>query len=532
MTLLTVDKLSVRFSGTPNGESVVKDASFAIKKGEIFALVGESGSGKSVTALSIMQLHRKGSVSYPSGSIQFESEELVSAGEIFMQTLRGNDISMIFQEPMSALNPLHTIERQIKEIITLHNPMDIVQLEARYQELLDLVELTHLKERTNPYPHQLSGGERQRVMIAMAMANNPKLLIADEPTTALDVHVEQQIIDLLLKLRDEIGMAIMLITHDLNLVRRVADKVAIMRNGELVEQGKTSIIFAKPKHPYTQKLLDSEPKGSPQAIEKKSKSLIFCENLRVAFSLKKNFFGKTTSEHVAVKGSALDVKRGETLGIVGESGSGKTTLGLALARLIPSTGSISFNGSTIDNVSGKPLLHLRKKIQFVFQDPFASLNPRMNIGDIIGEGLTVHSPELSHDERKEAVITMLNEVGLDADLYGRYPHEFSGGQRQRINIARAMILNPKLVILDEPTSALDLNLQLQIIALLQFFQTKFGTSYLFISHDLRVIRAMSHRLIVIKNGEIIEAGACEDVLTSPSHDYTKQLVAAAFPEKP
>jgi len=531
MTLLTVNNLSVRFNGTPNGESVVKGASFTIKKGEVLGLVGESGSGKSVTALSVMQLHRKGSVSYPSGSILFDGEELVNAGEIFMQTLRGNDISMIFQEPMSALNPLHTIERQIKEIITLHNSMNGAQLEVRYLELLDLVELTHLKDRKDPYPHQLSGGERQRVMIAMAMANNPKLLIADEPTTALDVHVEEQIIDLLLKLRDETGMAILLITHDLNLVRRIADNVAIMKHGELVEQGKTSTIFKKPKHAYTKKLLDSEPKGSPKPLKKNADTLISCENLRVAFPIKKNFFGKTLSEHVAVKNSAIDVKRGETLGIVGESGSGKTTLGLAIARLISSTGNITFNGDSIDGFSGNTLLKLRKKIQFVFQDPFASLNPRMNIGDIIGEGLTVHSPELSRAERKNAVIAIMKEVGLDENMTGRYPHEFSGGQRQRINIARAMILNPELVILDEPTSALDLSLQLQIIELLQSFQEKNGTSYLFISHDVRVIRAMSHRLIVIKNGDIVESGACENILSSPSHDYTKQLVAAAFPEK-
>ncbi|MBY0355501.1 MAG: dipeptide ABC transporter ATP-binding protein [Rickettsiales bacterium] len=525
MNLLQVENLEVAFRGQP---PVVKGISFSLKKGEMLALVGESGSGKSVSALAIMQLHDPQNVYYPAGSIQFQGHELLGESEASLQRRRGNDMAMIFQEPMSALNPLHTIGKQIAEMIRYHQPLSESEIQARMQELLGLVGLDKLKTRLDSYPHQLSGGERQRVMIAIALANNPDLLIADEPTTALDVTLQAQIIALLKDLQKRLGLAILLITHDLTLVRHAADHVAIMREGEIIEQGDTLSVFDNPKHPYTQHLLASEPSGEAVTLPSLPHCLLRADSVSVSFAGTRRLFSPNTPDHVALLPTSLNVQRGETLGIVGESGSGKTTLGLALLRLIQSKGDIFYEEQNISLLTTQQLQPLRRRLQFVFQDPFASLNPRMSIGDIVSEGLLVHEPSLSHRDRKARVIDILREVGLEAEMRNRYPHEFSGGQRQRINIARAMILQPDLVVLDEPTSALDLSLQAQIITLLKEMQRRRGTSYLFISHDLRVLRAIAHRLIVMKQGAIVETGSCGDILTHPKHPYTQELIQSAF----
>ncbi len=527
MSLLTINNFSLQFTGS--AEPVVKNISLALEKGDMTALVGESGSGKSVTALSVMQLHNKGSVTYPEGSIRLGEEELLGAPEEVLQQIRGKRISMVFQEPMTSLNPLHTIGRQVAEIIRQHNKMSEKDIHNRVLELFDKVGLSAFHNRLNAYPHQLSGGERQRVMIAMAIANDPDLLIADEPTTALDVNLETQIIDLLKTLQKDMNMSILLITHDLTLVRRVADHVAIMKDGEIVEYGDTVGIFKKPKHDYTKHLLSSTPSGSAVPLPPDPELVLSCENLKVHFPAKKNFFGKPIAFKKAVDNITLDVRRGETLGIVGESGSGKTTLGLALLRLVPSKGRIVFMGQKISRMNTRALRHLRKDVQFIFQDPFSSLNPRMTIGAIIGEGLRTHHPEMFvAGKGRSAVTQIMEEVGLSPDMINRYPHEFSGGQRQRISIARAMILRPDVVVLDEPTSALDVSLQVQIIDLLKTLQEKQQNSYLFISHDLKVIRAISHNIIVLKEGEIVERGATEDIFEKPEHPYTKMLMDAAL----
>ncbi len=522
MTLLAIDKLTLRFGAT----DVVKDVSLTIAKGEMLALVGESGSGKSLTALSCMGLQPASAAI--SGSIHFDGQEIVGTSEEKLRSIRGARIGMVFQEPMTALNPLHTIGRQIKEMLDVHQQMNNTQALARIHELLEQVGLVHFKTRLDAYPHELSGGERQRVMIAMAIANKPDLLIADEPTTAVDVTIQAKILTLIKDLQKSMHMAVLFITHDLTIVKRLADNVAIMREGEIVEQGKVSEIFAAPKHPYTQKLLASEPKGAPMPPPASAQQVISCDHLKVYFPIKKGLLKRTVDYVKAVDDVSISIMESSTLGVVGESGSGKTTLGFALLRLIKSQGQIVFQQNTINNRAGSKLRELRKAMQVVFQDPYSSLNPRMNIQQIIEEGLTVHYPMTKAQGRSDAVDAVLKEVGLSPDIKQRFPHEFSGGQRQRISIARAMVLKPKFVVLDEPTSALDLTVQSQIIELLKNLQEKHGLSYMFISHDLRVVRAIAHNIVVLRHGKIVEHGTTQQIFENPKEDYTKTLIAAAF----
>lgn len=532
MPLLHVDNLSVAFQ---NGEAksettpapVVKGVSFSLDKGEVLAIVGESGSGKSVSALSILQLLPYPLASHPSGTITFDGQQLMNAGEKALRGIRGNRISMIFQEPMTSLNPLHSIRKQTREVLLTHNIVPPSQVEARIIELLKLVELENLVDRLGAYPHELSGGQRQRIMIAMALAGNPDILIADEPTTALDVTVQAQILKLLKRLQAKFGMSLILITHDLTIVRQVADRVAVMTNGEIVETGKVESVFNHPQHPYTQKLLSSELIEMPPAPLDYSKDIIHAEHIHIKFSMKKGFFGKGQTFVHAVNDVSLTLKEGQTLGIVGESGSGKTTLAMALLRLIKSAGTIVFNGVPIHPLHHKQLRPLRREMQVVFQDPFASLNPRMSIAQIIEEGLKAHNIAKAKD-RKALIDKTLQEVGIDPEMRDRYPHEFSGGQRQRISIARALVLNPKFIVLDEPTSALDLTVQKQIIELLKTIQERYKLSLIFISHDLRVIRAISHHVLVMKEGRIVEQGETHDIFTDPKEEYTKALLKAAF----
>lgn len=528
--LLNVKDLSVTFK-TPSGDfEAVKDASFSIQKGKTLALVGESGSGKSVSALSIMQL-----LPYPmafhsnKSSIQFENKELIGIKESDIRAIRGKRIGMIFQEPLTSLNPLHTIERQIGEVLFLHQNMGKKAVKARVKELLDLVGLPMLQDRLNAYPHELSGGQRQRVMIAMALANEPDLLIADEPTTALDVTIQAQILELLKSLQQKMGMALLLITHDLKVVEKMADDVCVMKNGEIVEHKDTKTLFAKPEHDYTKMLLAAQPKGKPPEIkEDKSTHLLSASDIRIHFPKKKTLLGRTTEWVKAVDGINLHVNKGETIGIVGESGSGKTTLGLGLMRMIGAQGKIIFDGQEISARKRKHLKALRAHMQIVFQDPFGSLSPRMTVGQIIGEGLSIHKKDISKSEREALVIQALKDVHLDPGTRHRYPHEFSGGQRQRISIARAMVLQPEFVMLDEPTSALDVSVQAQIVDLLRELQEKHHLTYMFISHDLRVVRAMSHYLLVMKDGVIVEHGPAQEIFDHPKEDYTKALMEAAI----
>ncbi|NBX03638.1 MAG: ABC transporter ATP-binding protein [Alphaproteobacteria bacterium] len=516
MSLLRVDKLSLSF-----GENaVVKNVSFELNKGEMLAVVGESGSGKSLTALSCLGLQPASAKM--SGNIIFEDKEITNASGA---SLRGKRISMVFQEPMTALNPLHTIGKQIGEMLEVGGA---AAHKERICELLAQVGLAHFKDRLNAYPHQLSGGERQRVMIAMAIANKPDILIADEPTTAVDVTIQAKILELLGELQSSMGMAILFITHDLTIVRRMADRVAVMCKGELVEQGAVAEVFSAPKHTYTQHLLASEPKGEPLPCRADAKPLVACQNLKVWFASKKTFFGRPLEFKKAVNDLSVTIPESSCVGLVGESGSGKTTLGFALLRLIKSEGSIQFDGREVSSLQTKELRPLRKDMQVVFQDPFSSLSPRMTVQSIIEEGLLVHYPELAPSEREQKVDNILQEVGLTPEMKPRYPHEFSGGQRQRISIARAMVLEPKFVVLDEPTSALDLSVQAQIIDLLKKLQQKTGVSYLFISHDLRVIRAIAGHLIVMKDGKIVEQGKTADIFQNPQEGYTKALISAAF----
>ncbi len=520
--LLRIDNLSVAFGAS----SVVKDSSLSIRRGELLALVGESGSGKSITAHAIMRLLPDNALMQ--GQLHFDGIDLMAQSEAEMQRIRGKRIGMIFQEPMSALNPLHSIGKQIAEMVQLHQPLSKSATRERVIELLNLVDMGDFAQRLHTYPHQLSGGQRQRIMIAMAMANNPDLLIADEPTTALDVTLQTQILGLLKDLQKSHGMAILLITHDLTIVRRLSDRVAIMQQGDIVEQGDTAKVFAQPQHRYTQMLLASEPKGRALPLPADAQTLLSCDNLKVHFPIKRGLLARTVAHVKAVDGISLSLQSGETIGIVGESGSGKTTLGFALLRLLRSQGPIVYLGQRIDPLNMKAMRPLREDLQLVFQDPYASLNPRMNVGDVIAEGLQVHQPELSAAQRHEKVGAILEQVGLSREMMSRYPHAFSGGQRQRISIARAMILRPKLVVLDEPTSALDLSVQSQIIDLLKGFQEQEKLAYLFISHDLRVIRAISHRVIVLRQGQVIEANETESLFSSPQSDYTKRLISAAF----
>lgn len=529
--LLHIKNLSVDFKTTDGVFNAVKHAEFSIKHGQTMALVGESGSGKSVTALSLMKLLPYPMASHPDGSsIHFDGEELINAPENMMRQIRGKRIGMIFQEPMTSLNPLHTIEKQIGEVLILHQGMDKKEASTQVRELLDLVGLPNLKQRLHAYPHELSGGQRQRVMIAMALANKPDLLIADEPTTALDVTVQAQILELLQDLKKRLNMAMLLITHDLTIVEKMADHVCVMKEGVIVEQNKTADLFQKPQHDYTKMLLSARPTSTAPSLPDNNNqaSLLSASNVKVHFPKDKNFFGRTKEWVKAVDGIDLNCFRGQTVGVVGESGSGKSTLGFALLRLLEAQGDLVFDGQSISNFKRKDMLPLRRRMQIVFQDPFSSLSPRMSVADIIGEGLQVHHAELSHSERHELVVQALDRVGLPADSANRYPHEFSGGQRQRISIARAMVLKPDFIVLDEPTSALDLSVQAQIVDLLRELQDAHNLSYLFISHDLRVVRAMAHHLLVMKDGRIVEEGPAAQIFAKPTQDYTKKLLAAAL----
>ncbi len=525
--LLDVRDLSVAFGRS--GEMVAVDhSSFRIGKGETVALVGESGSGKTVSALSILRLLPYPSASHPSGEIWFEGRDLLKLKPSQLQSIRGDRISMIFQEPMTSLNPLHSIERQVGEVLKLHRRMDDKAAHARVLELLHKVGIREPEKRLDAFPHQLSGGQRQRVMIAMALANEPDLLIADEPTTALDVTIQAQILQLLQDLQREMGMAMLLITHDLGIVRRMAERVYIMQAGKIVEEGTTHDIFTAPRHAYTRQLLAAEPKGMPPAANDAAPVVVETDDLKVWFPIKKGAMRRTVDYVKAVDGLTLKLREGQTLGVVGESGSGKTTLGLAILRLISSQGPIAYVGKRIDGLTTREMRPLRKEMQVVFQDPYGSLSPRMSIGQIIAEGLTIQAPELTYEQRRVRVAAALKEVGLDVSAQDRYPHEFSGGQRQRIAIARAMVLQPKFVMLDEPTSALDMSVQAQIVDLLRALQEKRNLAYLFISHDLRVIRALCNYVIVMKDGKVVEEGPAAEVFTNPKEDYTRALLAAAF----
>ena len=526
--LLSVRDLSVAFAQGGKETLAVDHISFDIARGETVALVGESGSGKSVSALSVLKLLPYPPASHPSGSIRFNGDDLLAKGEKALRQVRGNKITMIFQEPMTSLNPLHTIEQQIGEILRIHRGMNDQQARARTLELLHEVGIREPERRLGAYPHELSGGQRQRVMIAMALANEPELLIADEPTTALDVTVQAQILELLAGLKAKNGMSMLFITHDLGIVRRIADRVCVMTKGKIVESGPTAEIFARPQHEYTRHLLAAEPKGEPPAGRADAPTVIEGHDVKVWFPIRKGFFRRTVDHVKAVDGIDLSVRAGETLGVVGESGSGKTTLGLALTRMISSEGRIDFGGSDISKLSFRGMRPLRHEIQIVFQDPFGSLSPRMSVSEIIEEGLKIHEPRLSGDERDDRIVSVLREVGLDPQTRFRYPHEFSGGQRQRIAIARAMVLKPRFVMLDEPTSALDMSVQAQVVDLLRNLQKKHDLAYLFISHDLKVVRALANNVIVMRNGKVVEAGPSKQIFSEPQTDYTKALIAAAF----
>ena len=525
--LLEVKDLAVSFGAT----KAVEGVSFSIAKGQTLALVGESGSGKSVSALSVLKLLPYPSAHHPSGSVRFKGQELLYAPDAALRRVRGNDISMIFQEPMTSLNPLHSVERQIGEILEVHRGMTGEAARQIVIELLGKVGIRDPESRLEAYPHQLSGGQRQRVMIAMALANEPDLLIADEPTTALDVTVQAQILKLLKDLQRETGMALLLITHDLGIVRAMADRVAVMQHGRIVEQAASEALFTKPQHAYTRMLLAAEPKGVAPKPDPKAADVIATDNLKVWFPIKRGFFRKTVGHIKAVDGVSVRVKAGQTLGIVGESGSGKTTLGLALLRLIASQGPIVYLGRDISGFDAGDMRPLRREMQVVFQDPFGSLSPRLSIRQIVEEGLIATGTKLAADERDGLVAQALVEVGLDPTAMERYPHEFSGGQRQRIAIARAMVLKPKFVMLDEPTSALDMSVQAQIVDLLRDLQARYGLSYLFISHDLRVVRALSNEVVVMRDGVIVEQGPSEQIFTKPKQAYTKALLAAALSHK-
>ncbi len=526
--LLEVKDLSVAFDVEGREILAVDRISFDIKPGETVALVGESGSGKSVSALSIVQLLSYPQASHPSGEILFEGQNLMGANERTLRAIRGDKISMVFQEPMTSLNPLHTIERQVGEMLIAHKGLRGAAVKARVVELLKKVGINDPESRLGAYPHELSGGQRQRVMIAMALANEPDLLIADEPTTALDVTVQAQILELLKDLKREMGMALLLITHDLGVVRKMADRVYVMTGGKIVETGATETVFTAPQHAYTKHLLASEPKGRALGAAKDGPVVMEADDLKVWFPVKAGLLRKTIGYVKAVDGVTLTVRRGRTLGVVGESGSGKTTLGLAMLRLLSSEGPIRFEGRAIDGMKSKALRPLRQHMQIVFQDPYGSLSPRLSVGQIIEEGLVVQKIAATPAERRARVAQALSEVGLDPAAQDRYPHEFSGGQRQRIAIARAMALNPRFVMLDEPTSALDMSVQAQIVDLLRDLQRKHDLAYLFISHDLRVVRALADDIIVMRGGKVVEAGTADEVFDAPKSDYTKALLAAAF----
>jgi microcin C transport system ATP-binding protein len=528
MSLVDVRDLSVTFKIEGGELAAVRNISFTIEPGETLAIVGESGSGKSVTALSIMQLLPYPKAFHPSGSIRLEGRELVGADEATLRNIRGGRVGMIFQEPMTSLNPLHKVEKQIVETLILHKRMSRSAARARALELLHLVRLQDAEARLDTYPHQLSGGQRQRVMIAMALANEPDLLIADEPTTALDVTIQAQILNLLKDLQQRLGMAVLLITHDLTIVRKVADRVCVMTQGEIVERGAVREVFERPQHPYTRHLLAAEPKGRPLHREEDAPVVMAGDGVKVHFPVQRGLLKRTVGHIKAVDGVDLEVRRGQTVGVVGESGSGKTTLGLALLRLLRSEGSIRFRDQELQGWPTRRLRPLRREMQIVFQDPFSSLSPRLSVGQIVEEGLSLHGLGGDREARRALVARALEEVGLDPESQDRYPHEFSGGQRQRISIARAMVLEPSFVVLDEPTSALDMSVQAQIVDLLRDLQARHGLAYLFISHDLRVVRALSDQVIVMRDGQVVEQGAADRIFDRPQHPYTQALMAAAF----
>ncbi|MGR3271420.1 ABC transporter ATP-binding protein [Thalassococcus profundi] len=523
--ILDVKDLKVSFTQDGATTQAVRGVSFTVGRGETVALVGESGSGKSVTALSTVSL--LGGSAEVSGSVTYDGQQMIGANDALLRKVRGNDISFIFQEPMTSLNPLHTLEKQLSESLALHQGLTGDAARARILELLTRVGIREPESRLGAYPHQLSGGQRQRVMIAMALANGPELLIADEPTTALDVTIQAQILDLLGELKAAEDMSLLFITHDLGIVRKIADRVCVMQSGEIVEQGPTKQIFDAPQHPYTQMLLSAESTGTPDPVPDSAVEVAATENLKIWFPIQKGFLKRTVGYVKAVNDASINVREGETVGIVGESGSGKTTLALAIMRLIQSEGGITYRGHDIRAWSTKQLRRLRSEVQIVFQDPFGSLSPRMTCEQIIAEGLGVHGAPDGRDHR-ELVAEVMTEVGLDPMTMHRYPHEFSGGQRQRIAIARAMVLRPRLVVLDEPTSALDMTVQVQIVNLLRDLQRKYNLAYLFISHDLKVVRAMSHKVIVMKQGDVVEYGTAEQIFDAPGTEYTRTLLEAAF----
>ncbi len=526
--LLDVRNLSVNFTSDETEVEAVKGVSFSMNRGDTVALVGESGSGKTVSALSIMRLLPYPAASHPSGEIFFKGRDVLKLPLTDMQKLRGRDIGMIFQEPLSSLNPVHRVEKQIGEVLKVHHGMSDTKARLRVLELLDKVGIPDPETRLQSYPHQLSGGQRQRVMIAMALANEPDLLIADEPTTALDVTIQAQILELLQRLKKELGMALLLITHDLTVVRKMAERVCVMNHGEIVEAAETEKIFTEPKHPYTKHLLAAEPKGEPPASDNTAPVIIRTDNLRVWFPIKRGLLKRTVGHIKAVDGLSLQIREGQTVGVVGESGSGKTTLGLALLRLTSSDGPIVYMGQNINGLTFKKMRPYRREMQIVFQDPYGSLSPRLSVSQIVEEGLIIQHPKMPPEERRARVSKALSEVGLDPATQDRYPHEFSGGQRQRIAIARAMVLEPKFVMLDEPTSALDVSVQAQIVDLLRDLQDRHNLAYMFISHDLRVVRALSNYVIVMKDGKVVEQGEAREVFNTPKTDYTKALMAAAF----
>jgi microcin C transport system ATP-binding protein len=527
--LLSIRHLGVEFRQAGGRVMAVHDLSLHIQPGETVALVGESGSGKSVTALAALQLLPYPAAMHPSGSsIRFRGEELLGASERRLRTLRGNHISMIFQEPMTSLNPLHTIEKQIREVLVLHKGLSHTAARQRTVEWLERVGIEHPQARLSAYPHQLSGGQRQRVMIAMALANEPALLIADEPTTALDVTIQAQVLQLLKDLQARLGMALWLITHDLSIIRKTADRVYVMTAGHIVEDGEVTSLFAQPQHPYTRHLLAAEPRGTPLTVPAAAPDVLRADDIRVWFPIRKGILRRTVNYVKAVDGVTLRIREGQTVGVVGESGSGKTTLGLALLRLEKSRGSVQFGGLELQGLGARRLRPLRRQMQIVFQDPYGSLSPRMSVQEIIEEGLHVHQQGGTPAERQALVMAALEDVGLDPESRYRYPHEFSGGQRQRIALARAIVLKPRLVVLDEPTSALDMSVQAQIVELLRTLQVRYRLAYLFISHDLKVIRALSNEVVVMRQGRVVEHGPAGRVFDAPEHPYTRALMAAAF----
>ncbi|MCA0423340.1 MAG: ABC transporter ATP-binding protein [Proteobacteria bacterium] len=523
--ILSVRNLAVAFRQGGKTTLAVDGVSYDLRRGETLALVGESGSGKSVSALSIVRLL---AASQTTGEILVDGEDMLKADEARMRQIRGNVISMIFQEPMTSLNPLHTVERQISEILTVHQGLSSEDARARTLDLLTRVGIPKPETRMDSYPHQLSGGQRQRVMIAMALANKPDLLIADEPTTALDVTVQAQILELMRDLQRETGMAMLFITHDLGVVRRIAHNVCVMRRGKIVEAGPVSEVFANPQHEYTRALMAAEPKGLPPPEDLAKPIIVQGQDVKVWFPIRKGLLRRTVDHVKAVDGISFSVRAGQTVGVVGESGSGKTTLGLATLRMIRSDGPILYLGQRIDQLGFKAMRPLRKDLQIVFQDPYGSLSPRLSVAEIVEEGLTIQQPDLSWEARRAIVARSLGEVGIDPQAMDRYPHEFSGGQRQRIAIARAIALQPKFVVLDEPTSALDMSVQAQIVALLKKLQAERDLAYLFISHDLKVVRALANHLIVMRHGKVVEQGAASDVFAAPKSDYTRALLSAAF----